>query len=434
MGVVIRERFKGEWWIFINHKGRRKSKKIGRDKWLAYEVAKKIEAKLASGELDLDGKEEKKAPSFKDCAEKWFETCIQPAKRKSTCVKYKDLLEKYAYPTLANIPIHKIGRADVRNLLLKCLAQGLSKSSLSKKKGLSRSSLRNLNTVIGGAISCAIEDELISYNPTIGLIKSLHIKPDAREHLNPFTPDEVNLFLKTCVDHFGEYYPFFLCAFRTGMRLGELLALKWEDVDWNGKFIQVRQSYKGGEFSPTKTGKSRRVDMSDHLFETLRALLTVRKKEGFQMALGGPVEGIFYRLGLPIRRLGQAQAPGDPIPSYLPMEQGHIQRQFKLILKKAGLRNIRFHDTRHTYASLLLSDGVSSVYVKEQLGHSSIKMTVDVYGHLIPSSNRAAVNRLDGQFNFHPSVPQAQPKSAQNTRNASNLFGSGRIGFEQGYR
>lgn len=404
MGVLVRERTKGEWWIFITHNGKRKAKKIGRDKWLALEVAKKIEAKLTLGELDL---EEKKAPSFKDCAEKWLETCVKPAKRGSTYAKYKDLLEKYAYPTLADIPIDKIGRADVRGLLLKCLAQGLSKSSLAKKKGLSRSSLRNLNTVIGGAISCAIEDELISDDPTIGLIKSLHIKPDAREHLDPFTPEDVSLFLKTCADHFGEYYPFFLCAFRTGMRLGELLALQWGDVDWKGKFIQVRRSYKLGQFSPTKTGKSRRVDMSDHLIETLRALLTARKKEGLQTGLGEPVEGIFYRHGLP-------------------MEQGHIQRQFKLILRKAGLRKIRFHDTRHTYASLLLSDGVTPVYVKEQMGHSSIKMTVDVYGHLIPSSNRSAVNRLDGQSNPQMAATQAQPRAAM-PRNYS-------VGAEQGYR
>jgi len=78
---------------------------------------------------------------------------------------------------------------------------------------------------------------------------------------------------------------------------------------------------------------------------------------------------------------------------------------FKRVLQKAGLRESRFHDIRHTYASLLLSDGVAPVYVKEQMGHSSIQMTVDIYGHLIPSSNRGAVNRLDA----HPFAPQVHP-------------------------
>jgi integrase len=78
---------------------------------------------------------------------------------------------------------------------------------------------------------------------------------------------------------------------------------------------------------------------------------------------------------------------------------------FKRLLAKAGLREIRVHDIRHTFASLLLSKGASVVYVKEQLGHSSIQMTVDIYGHLIPGSNRHLVNGLDSQ----PSATYPQP-------------------------
>jgi hypothetical protein len=92
-----------------------------------------------------------------------------------------------------------------------------------------------------------------------------------------------------------------------------------------------------------------------------------------------------------------------------PMEQNYIRRVFKKILQKAELREIRFHDMRHTYASLLLSDGVTPVYAKEQMGHSSIQMTVDIYGRLIPSSNRGAVNRLDTHLNLHPNAPQPHP-------------------------
>ena len=84
------------------------------------------------------------------------------------------------------------------------------------------------------------------------------------------------------------------------------------------------------------------------------------------------------------------------------MEQNFVRKIHNRILRKAGLRKIRIHDLRHTYASLLLSKGESPVYVKEQLGHHSIQMTVDIYGHLIPSSNRQAVNKLDDL-----SAPQA---------------------------
>jgi integrase len=91
-------------------------------------------------------------------------------------------------------------------------------------------------------------------------------------------------------------------------------------------------------------------------------------------------------------------------------EQNYICRVFKRLLTRAGLREIRLHDIRDTFASLHLSDGASPVYVKEQLGHTSIQMTVDIYGHLIPSSNREMVNRLDTQ----PSA--TYPQSATNEK------------------
>lgn len=132
--------------------------------------------------------------------------------------------------------------------------------------------------------------------------------------------------------------------------------------------------------------------MSDHLLKTLKALQVARKKEALKSGLGEIVETIFHRNGKF-------------------MEQNYIRRVFKRLLAKAGLREIRLHDIRHTFASLLLSDGTSPVYVKEQLGHTSIQMTVDIYGHLIPSSNREMVNRLDSQQSA--TLPQpAQIKKA----------------------
>jgi integrase len=109
-------------------------------------------------------------------------------------------------------------------------------------------------------------------------------------------------------------------------------------------------------------------------------LLTARKRDGVRVGSLTPLALIFQRDGEAI-------------------EQNHIRRIFKRVLTKAGIREMRIHDIRHTYASLLLSQGVSQgegpVYVKEQLCHQSIQVTVDVYGHLIPGANRGAVNSLD---------------------------------------
>ncbi len=117
--------------------------------------------------------------------------------------------------------------------------------------------------------------------------------------------------------------------------------------------------------------------MSDQLVEVMRRLHVQRKEDALRNG-GEMIETIFHRNG-----------------QY--MEQNYIRWVFKRLLSKAGLREIRVHDIRHTTASLLLSDGVSPVYVKEQLGHTSIQMTVDIYGQLIPNSNRKAINGLDTQ-------------------------------------
>ena len=167
----------------------------------------------------------------------------------------------------------------------------------------------------------------------------------------------------------------------------EVLGLKWGDIDWNQKLIRVERSYKRGQYDKTKTGKVRRVDMSDQLAASLKILLTKRKKEALKEGRGEPIECIFHRNNKPI-------------------EQNHARRVFKRVLAKAGIREMRFHDIRHTYASLLLSRGESPFYVKEQLGHSSIQVTIDIYGHLIPGSNRGAVNQLDSP---HPSATYPQP-------------------------
>lgn len=366
MAVRVREKPKGSgvWWIFINHQGQRKSKKIGKDEKIARKAAEKIKAKLVLNELRVE-KVNKKCPVFKDYSALWLEDYIRQTKRVTTYQRYKAMFKNHVEPSLGKFSLDQIKRSDIRNTLLSIYKKGLSKSSVSTARN-----------VISGTFEYAIDEELVNYNPTIGILKKLGLDPrKEREPVQPMNPEEVSLFLKACRELQRKWYPFFLTAFRTGMRLGELLALQWEDIDWNGKFIHVQRSFRNGRTTRTKNKKSRRVDMSDQLYAELKALYTVRKKESLKSGKG-MIETIFHTNGAPT-------------------SQNTVRNIWKRLLKKAGQRNMRFHDIRHTFASLLLSRGESPVYVKDQLGHSSIQMTVDIYGHLIPSGNRDAVNSLD---------------------------------------
>lgn len=224
--------------------------------------------------------------------------------------------------------------------------------------------------------SHAVEDDLVAVNPALKPGKFLP-KISKRRKIDPLTREEVSLLLETAKMKLPRYYPLFLCAARTGLRMGELLALQWQDIDWRARFIEVRRNYPHWQLTTPKSGETRRVDMSRELGQTLKDLLLERQID--------------------------AGAAGAEIPlSVFPNETGGLlhphnirDRVFYGLLTKAKLRRVRFHDLRHTFASLLLQNGESPVYVKDQLGHSSIQITVDCYGHLIPGGNKQAVDRLD---------------------------------------
>ena len=383
MGVKVRERPQGSgvWWVFIDHQGKRKAKKVGSEE-AARGAAKKIEAKLVLGDVGVVEKEKPKAPTFKEYAELWLQGYVKRLRRETTFERYAGILRQHVYSAIGSLSIDEITRKDVRDLLL-----GLY------NKGLSRGSVCLTRDVLSGPFAHAMDDEIIENNPVQGVMKRLQLTRNKTAEIEPLTRPEVQLFLETCWKHRPDYHPFFLTAFRGGLRLGELLALQWGDLDWNSKFIRVSKSFKRGRITPTKTGKARRVDMSDQLCDALKAFQTQRKRDALQ-------RGVAVNPFLFFEQNGQ------------PLSQNTVRNVFKRILTKAGMREIRIHDMRHTFASLLLSDGQSPVYVKEQLGHSSIQMTVDIYGHLIPSSNREAVNRLD-ETQPSATLPQlAQTKRA----------------------
>jgi integrase len=143
----------------------------------------------------------------------------------------------------------------------------------------------------------------------------------------------------------------------------------------------------------TKTDQIRRVDPSDTLLHELQTLKRKRRAENLGDGKNEIPEWVFlspgqiiWEEGKPVRREEGRQLDMQNVKN----------RFFHKCLEKPKLRRIRFHDLRHTFASLLIQNGESLAYVKDQLGHNSIKMTVDVYGHLVPGANRAAVNRLTG--------------------------------------
>jgi len=170
----------------------------------------------------------------------------------------------------------------------------------------------------------------------------------------------------------------FLTALRAGLRRGELVALQWGDCQFgkdendSNRFIVVQHNYVRREHTTTKSKKSRRVDLSRELRKELIKLRDERLLEAF---LNGKTD------------ISDERVFRSPEGTILDPDNLY-HRLFLPVLAKAGIRKIRLHDLRHTFGSLLIQSGASIVYVKEQMGHSSIQVTVDIYGHLIPGAQR----------------------------------------------
>lgn len=374
--------------------GRRKFKTFTNEKD-AKAFAKALGKILLQKEYNLPGADGKVVPTFKKAAEKWFSDHVETNCKPSSIEGYQGMLDNHVLPAFGELRLDEITKDAVRAF---CAGK--------KKDGMASRSIRYMLATISGVYNLAIEDGLVAINPASKPAKLIKVE-DTKEKITVLTDEETRDLLKAAKKHLPRFHPFLFTAFRTGLRQGELVALEWASIDWRGKFIEVGRSYRKnkvseagisrreGAFSTTKSGKIRQVDMSDQL----AGVLTEHRKAIAAAALkaGKPMpELVFPSTAFATKRgRGKEMAGEDAGQLQLPMDASHIRRDLNTVLKKAEMHRIRFHDTRHTFASLLLRKGESPVYVQHQLGHHDISMTVGTYGHLIPGENRQAVNRLD---------------------------------------
>jgi integrase len=246
-------------------------------------------------------------------------------------------------------------------------------------------------------LNAALEDGLIAANPASRVGKFIKSENPAHQ-ASAMTRDEAEKFLAAVDEVCPEWRPFFLMALRTGMRKGELIAVKWGDIQLGdsaedpNRYILVQRNWSHGHFTTPKSKKPRRVDLSKELRAVLIGLRDIR----LLAAVMNGKTSIADELVFP-SRMGTVLMPDNIAPRYM-----------EPTLEKAGLPHFRFHDLRHSFGSLLIQDGASLAYVKEQMGHSSIQITVDTYRHLIPGADIAWVDRLDSSLRQQQTATKPQ--------------------------
>jgi integrase len=400
MGVKIRKRG-GKWFVFVNYHGRRKAKCVGSSRDVAEKVRRQLEARLALGDLGIFAENESQSPTFDAYADRWLKDYARMECKTSTADGYEGVLRQYLRPRFGKRRLDEVKRDDIKAMINDLVAADLSRNTQSATR----------YALFVGLFNQAIEAGKLESNPAARLGRFTRTARVADTKGTALTAKEAHEFLEAAKIVCLEYYPLFLTALRAGLRRGELVALQWGDVQFGrddddaNRFIVVQHNYVRREHTTTKSKKSRRVDLARDLKRSLLELRDRRLLEAFLK--------------------GKQDISGDlvfPSPDGLILDPDNLyHRYFQPVLTRAGLRKIRLHDLRHTFGSLLIQNGASIVYVKEQMGHSSIQVTVDIYGHLIPGANVSFVDSLDRvPEETEKTTPQQNATQAQPPENCGS--------------
>ena len=350
----VRKR-RGKWVVdFYDQFGKRHCEVVGTNK-------KDAEEELAKRQLEV-GKSsycpQSRTKKFDEIAEHWYQTQVVPNKRPKTAQYYRNILDNHLLPFFSGI---KLSRIDV-GLIERYMAKRLEGEPVVCKATINKTA-----TTLGTILRYAVRHKLLDFNPVQNTEKLRIQSEEVVDDKMFFTKEEIHLLLK---NQDSKYGPLILIAVMTGMREGELLGFQWGDIDWNAKQFCVRRTLQLGKFYEPKTKSSkRRIDVDDDL------LLEMKK---WKLRFPSGEHDLIFPNG-----------DGNPMDA-----TNMIKRIWYPLLRRAGLPRNRFHLLRHTNVSLRIEAGQNIKYIQNQLGHSSIQVTLDIYGHLMKPVNHEEVKKL----------------------------------------
>jgi integrase len=306
----------------------------------------------------------------------WLEHTVKAKAKPRSHESFSTIARLHIKPALGRIQIQKLAPQHIQKLL-----------DEKSKKGLSAQTVTNIRTVLRSALSQALKWNLVSRN-SAALVNAPRIP---RLEVKPLDPENARKLIDAAKG--SRFEAIYTVALTLGLRRGEVLGLRWSDVDFDSRTLRVNQSIQrlltGTESGPksallateTKTdGSRRRIALPDSVIRALR----LQRARQAQHRLAA---GYGWESGQDLIFTSQNGGPLEPKV---------LARDYKALLSKAGLStNLRFHDLRHSAATLLLAQGVHPRAIMELLGHSSIAVTMNTYGHVLPAMMREAADKMD---------------------------------------
>lgn len=312
---------------------------------------------------------------FGEYLDYWLENYAKPNTAARTLEGYHYMITQHLKPSLGNIKITKLHPFHLQEYYSQKLVNGKIDG-----EGLSPQSVKHHHRLIHKVLKDAVKWQFLARN----VAEAVTPPKTKKVEMHTWNNDQVKVFLE--IAKTSPYYPVYKTAIYTGMRRGEILGLRWQDVDFDNLVISVRQSLQevrgvGLTFKEPKSGKGRSITITTTLAKELKKLYKQQLTD--KLLLGQ----IYQDLDLVF-----AQVNGKPL------QPTEMSRNYRKMVDKSGLPYIRFHDLRHTHATLLLQQGVHPKVVSERLGHSTISITMDIYTHVLPNMQKEAAHQFEQLF------------------------------------
>ena len=307
---------------------------------------------------------------FDDWIDFWYENYSKPAIRPLTQQNYENRLYDHIIPDIGKIPLNRLTQNDLQQFYARLKRNGRKRLVERNGTGLSDRMARACHTTCRTALEKAVVEGLIKVNPAIGC----KIPPKKAKEMQVLCKDELTKFLAEAKE--ADLYELFLLELGTGMRRGEIMGLQWEDLNFKtGELHIVRQacSVKGQlEISVLKTKSSiRTIVLPPSLVEVLR-----KYKE----------------------RVDSKWMFPSPVRPELPHTPNSVGERLTTLLKRAGCKRVRFHDLRHTFATMALENGMDIKTLSAMIGHVSAETTLNIYSHITDTMQQQAAARIDREI------------------------------------
>ncbi|BDG59904.1 tyrosine-type recombinase/integrase [Caldinitratiruptor microaerophilus] len=331
---------------------------------------KQAEAELRNWvrEIEAGGYVEPSKVLVGELLDRWLRDWAEQRVSKTTLLRYRWAADKHIKPALGYLPLSKVNTLTINDFYAELREQGKAPATL-----------RIVHAVLNQAMAAAVRWKLITSNPAAGA----DLPRVQRRQVQALTPDQAARLLEAA-EGTDLYIPVLL-GLTTGMRVGEICALRWDDLDFTTGTISIRHTQAVDEnrrvyLKVVKTKSSaRRVDLSPEVVRALREHKARQNELRLQAGPNWQDHGLVF-----------CRADGSP------EDRSNVNKRLKTLMRRAGLPVLSSHKAwRHTAASVMLAEGVHPKVVQERLGHSSISMTLDLYSHLAPGMQKAAAEKVE---------------------------------------